>query len=62
MEAIKREWRCEDCGKLLGARKKDRLHIRTRRGPDYLVGFPVTAVCRGCQSLNELDANEEKAE
>jgi len=49
-----REWRCTRCGKLLGLREGDRLHIRFARGHEYLVGFPVTSICRSCRTLNEL--------
>jgi hypothetical protein len=41
------------CGKLLGIVGKDRVHIRFARGHEYMVGFPVTGICRGCQTLNE---------
>ena len=45
-------WRCTDCGKLLGVLRDRRMHIRFARGHEYLVGFPVTATCRGCGTLN----------
>lgn len=48
------EWRCIHCNKLLAVIDGDRLHIRFARGHEYLVGFPVTSVCRGCRTLNEL--------
>jgi len=47
------EWRCRHCGKLLGIVRDGRLHLRFARGHEYLVGFPVTSVCRGCRTLNE---------
>lgn len=53
------EWRCEECGKLLGCRKGPRLHIRFSRGNEYLVGYPVTGICRGCQTLNEVTEPRE---
>ncbi len=49
-----REWRCTRCRKLLGLMEGDRLHIRFARGHEYLVGFPVTSICRSCRTLNEL--------
>ena len=49
-----REWRCTRCRKLLGLMEGDRLHIRFARGHEYLVGFPVTSICRSCRALNEL--------
>lgn len=55
----KTEWRCKECGKLLGEIEGTRLHIRVSRGREYLVGLPVTSVCRGCHSLNELPAPEQ---
>jgi len=51
---IGREWRCTQCGKLLGQTKGDRLHVRFARGHEYLVGLPVTCACRCCGTLNEL--------
>jgi len=51
---MEQEWRCTRCGKLLAVLHADRLHIRLARGHEYLVGFPVTAVCRSCRTLNEL--------
>ena len=50
------EWRCSGCGKLLGLRKADRLHIRFARSHEYLVGFPATGTCRACGTLNEHPA------
>jgi phage FluMu protein Com len=46
-----REWRCHDCGRLLG--KTNGFQMQIRRKPlDYVVGFPVLATCPGCGSLN----------
>ena len=49
----KQEWRCSQCGKLLGVLKGERLHIKFARCHEYLVGFPATGVCRNCGTLNE---------
>ena len=49
------EWRCTKCGKLLGVVQDERLHLRFSRGHEYMVGFPVTSVCRGCRTLNEFN-------
>lgn len=51
---MKKEWRCTGCGKLLAIIRGNRLHVRFARGHEYLVGFPVTGVCRNCRTLNEL--------
>lgn len=51
---MEKEWRCSQCGKLLGLLRDGRLHLRFARGHEYLVGFPATSVCRGCRTLNEL--------
>ena len=46
------EWRCTECGKLLGVANGNQLHIRVQKHREYLVGFPVTANCHGCGTLN----------
>ena len=61
------EWRCEECGRLLGARRGGQLHIKVstgvgKRGYDYLVSPPITAVCRGCKRRNELSSIHGRAE
>lgn len=53
------EWRCSQCGKLLGVANENRLHIRFSRGHEYMVGYPVTGICRGCQTMNEVAEPEE---
>jgi len=56
---VKREWRCTQCGKLLGMVQDARLHIQFARGHTYIVGFPAASVCRGCGTLNELMGPQE---
>jgi phage FluMu protein Com len=46
------DWRCSCCGKLLGICSDGSMHLRFARGPEYFVGFPVTAKCPGCGTLN----------
>jgi phage FluMu protein Com len=46
-----KEWRCHDCGRLLGKTNGSQMQIR-RQPLDYVVGFPVLATCPGCGSLN----------
>jgi gamma-glutamyl-gamma-aminobutyrate hydrolase PuuD len=50
------DWHCSNtnCGKKLGISLNGRMHLKFARGHEYLVGFPVTCICRGCQTLNEL--------
>lgn len=45
------EWRCHDCGKLLGVHHGPRLHIRLQRH-NYFVSLPAEAVCPGCGAEN----------
>ncbi len=45
------EWRCLECGKLLGMRRGAKLHVRLQ-GHDYMVSLPVEAFCRGCGTRN----------
>jgi len=49
--AFTEEWRCQDCGKLLGKGNGDQMQIR-RKPAEYVVSFPVTAKCPGCSALN----------
>lgn len=55
----KTEWRCQQCGKLLGKVEGTRLHLKFGRGYDYLVSLPATSVCRKCHSLNELTTHKD---
>lgn len=48
------EWRCTGCDRLLGVFDGQRLHVRLGRSYEYLVGLPVTSVCRSCKRLNEI--------
>jgi len=52
--STQKEWRCAQCGKLLGKVSKDRLHIRYERGCEYLASLPVSSTCRKCGALNEM--------
>jgi phage FluMu protein Com len=54
---MQKEWRCNRCQKLLGVVHAGRLHLRFSRGHEYLVGFPATSVCRGCQTINEMTSS-----
>lgn len=48
------EWRCQDCGKLLGKGNGFQIHIR-RKPAEFLASFPITAKCPGCGALNVMD-------
>ena len=52
----KPEWCCTECGKLLGVAKGNQLHIRVQKNREYMVGYPVTANCHGCGTLNSRSA------
>ena len=49
--AFTQDWRCQDCGKLLGKGNGSQMHIR-RKPAEFLASFPITAKCPGCGSLN----------
>ena len=49
------DWRCTRCDKLLGVCRDGRMHLRFSRGHEYLAGFPLTATCRGCGTLNRAN-------
>ena len=46
-----RDWRCDNCGKLLGKEKGAQIHI-LRKPIEFFASFPVTAKCPGCGRLN----------
>ena len=48
-----RDWRCTCCSKLLGLRSGTVVLIQFARGHQYRAPRPVSAVCRGCNTLNE---------
>jgi hypothetical protein len=54
------EWRCSQCGKLLGLQRGQRLHIRFGRSHEYLVSAPATGVCRGCGTLNQYPSTGDR--
>ena len=56
MAGTANDWRCMGCGKLLGVRRDGLMHLSFARGHEYLVGFPATATCRGCGTLNQATA------
>lgn len=45
------DWRCHDCGKLLGKCNGQQMHIR-RKPAEFMASFPITAKCPGCGALN----------
>jgi hypothetical protein len=45
------DWRCQQCRRLLGKDNGAQLQIRYKP-LDYIVGFPVCAICPGCGALN----------
>jgi ribosomal protein S27E len=51
---LDREWRCTQCGKLLGRTEGGRLRVRFSRKHEYMVALPATATCWGCGALNEF--------
>jgi RNase P subunit RPR2 len=50
------KWYCRNCRRLLAVTNGVRLEIRNGQGDNFLVGFPVTCVCRNphCNTINEL--------
>ena len=51
---IRREWRCTQCGKLMGITSGRRVHIRFQQGHEYMATVPVTGTCRQCGTLNDF--------
>lgn len=50
---LQRDWRCTCCDKLLGHRSGSVVLVQFARGHRYRAPMPVSAVCRGCGTLNE---------
>jgi len=48
------DWRCTHCEKLLGLKSGNIVLIQFARGHQYRAPRPVSAVCRGCGTLNEI--------
>ena len=51
---MRQEWRCTNCGKMLGVIDGIRLHIQFARGPKYIANLPATSTCQVCGTINEL--------
>jgi hypothetical protein len=49
------DWLCSSCAKVLGVLRDGRLHLLFTRGHEYIVSFPVQAICRGCGTLNHKE-------
>lgn len=47
------DWRCSCCNKMLGRRHGSVVLIQFARGHCYRAPRPMTAICRGCGTLNE---------
>lgn len=50
------QWRCTRCGKLLGKRVGDRMHIRSANSSDYVASFPIEAKCCRCMAKNSASS------
>lgn len=46
------DWRCSDCGKLLGRICGHDVHIRFERRHEYVATLPASATCKQCGTLN----------
>ena len=47
-----KEWRCRQCGTLLGVERAGRLHLKYKTA-QYVVSGQVMAVCRRCSEISE---------
>ncbi len=48
-----KEWRCRQCGTLLGVQRGPRLHLKYKTA-QFVVSGPVMAICRRCSEINEI--------
>ena len=46
------EWRCRQCGTLLGVERGGRLHLKYKTA-QFVVSGEVMAVCRRCAEISE---------
>lgn len=49
------EWRCVECGKLLGVQFGNRMEIR-HKDAFYIVSGTICGVCRGCRTANHASS------
>jgi len=56
---MEKEWRCKDCGTLIGIIKNNRITIRFKK-LQYIVELisgSILNICRNCSTINELEFN-----
>jgi len=57
---MQKEWRCKECGTLLGVVECDSLILRYKQ-MEYIVSEgKITAVCRKCRKANVMKVCERK--
>ncbi len=52
-QPIEKEWRCRQCGTLLGVERGGRMHLKYKTA-QFVVSGSVMAVCRRCSEINEM--------
>jgi phage FluMu protein Com len=57
-QSTEREWRCRQCGTLIGVERYGRMHLKYRSA-QFIVTGAVTAVCRRCSEINEVVVGAE---
>jgi len=59
-EPHEREWRCRDCGKLLGKHRAGEVYLEYGRRIQSAIDGKVTTVCPRCSSLNVVRSDSDK--
>ena len=50
------DWRCAECGALLGCVLNRQLHVRFGRRHEYVTALPASCTCVACGGLNRVAA------
>lgn len=52
-QSAEKEWRCRQCGTLLGVERQGKMHLKYKTA-QFIVTGPVMGICRRCSEINEI--------
>jgi len=58
-QSAEKEWRCRQCGTLLGVERGGKMHLKYKTA-QFVVTGPVMGVCRRCAEINEITVVPEE--